>query len=189
MNSKPTTVAGIPQAEMPPIRFDDGKVRRTNRWLIAAVVVLAAAVVALGAMLIAQGGETTQTAGTAGPPPSSEWTATIDELLATLSRGDTDAASQLYAEDAIMITSDEPGWTPYVDEGRDEIRDRLGSATAAAYGDWTLERASDVIGRGQLAGYLELYHGGSWNGMYGLTVFAFNDDGEIISQMTTATSP
>jgi hypothetical protein len=103
-----------------------------------------------------------------------------------LSRGDLDAASHLYAEDAIMITSDEPGSPPNVYEGRDEIRDALGSAKDAAYGDWTLERASDVIGQGQLAGYLELYDGGLWDGTYGVTVFAFNDDGEIVSQMTTA---
>ena len=191
MDSRPKTeVSRIPSAEMPEIRFDDGKLRRTNKWLVAAVVLLAAAVVTLGAMLMASSGEeATQTGGTAVPASSNEWAVTIDELLATLSSGDVDTASQLYAEDAIMITSDEPGTTPYVDEGRDEIRDRLGSATDAAYGDWTLERASDVIGQGQLAGYLELYHGGLWNGMYGVTVFAFNEDGEIISQMTTATSP
>ena len=66
MDSKPKTGVGIPQADMPPIRFDDGKLRRTNRWLIGGVVVLAVAVVALGVALMAASGEDAAPAPPAG---------------------------------------------------------------------------------------------------------------------------
>lgn len=70
MDSKPKTeVVGLAGAEVPAIRFDDGKLRRTNRWLVGAVVVLALAVVALGAGLIAASGEE------ATPAPPSETSA------------------------------------------------------------------------------------------------------------------
>jgi hypothetical protein len=118
------------------------------------------------------------------PKATSKRAATIDELLATISTGHMDAAAELYAEDATMVTTD--GSYPDVYQGRDAIRDALTSMNL--FGDLTLERASDVIGRGQLAGYMELYHGsGGWEGMHGVTAFLFDEAGKIAGQLTLYT--
>jgi hypothetical protein len=58
---------------LPEIRMDDGKVRRTNRWLTIVVIVLAAGLVALGTfVLVDRSGERAQ-----APPASTAATAII----------------------------------------------------------------------------------------------------------------
>lgn len=59
-------VVGLSRAEMPEIRLADGKLRRTNRWLVGAVIVLALAVMALGGALIVTSAEE------AAPAPPAE---------------------------------------------------------------------------------------------------------------------
>jgi hypothetical protein len=64
MDSKPTSGGGVPRGAMPGIRSDDARLRRTNRWLIGTVIVLAMALVAVGTWAISDrpgGGETAPT--------------------------------------------------------------------------------------------------------------------------------
>ena len=186
MDSKEKTGLGMPPVTVPGAARDELRTARVNRWLGGAVVVLVAAVIALGLTLIAQSGDETtpqETAGQAVPMQTAE--ERIDLLLTTISSGDLDAAAELYAEDAIVVTVIDSE-QPTVYEGRDGARTMLGNA--GQFGDWTLERASDVIGQGPLAGYVELYHGsGGFEGMAGVTAFLFDEDGKIATQVTLAT--
>jgi hypothetical protein len=96
MDIKPKTQVGIPQAEMPPIRFDEGKVRRTNRWLVSAVVALTLLVVALGVGLIVQAGSE-ETAGLA----DAATVKMIDELNKAAST-DGERFASFFTEDGVM---------------------------------------------------------------------------------------
>lgn len=96
MDSKPKTGVGIPQADMPPIRFDEGRVRRTNRWLVAAVAALALLVVALGVGLIVQA-DSEETAGLA----DAATVKMIDELNEAAST-DGERFASFFTEGAVM---------------------------------------------------------------------------------------
>ena len=111
MDSKPKTDVGIPHGEMPAIRLDESKVRRTNRWLVGVVVVLAIAVVGLGAALVVQAGSEEP----APSPTNSIWSASsaadvalVDEVLAIWTDNDVDAVDTVFAEDARVISADAP---------------------------------------------------------------------------------
>jgi hypothetical protein len=153
MDSKPKTGVGIPQAEMPQIRFDDGKLRRTNRWLIGAVVVLALAVVALGVALIASSGEETTT-----PTPGLAAQATVrlvDDLIAASNKGDAGAVAALFLPDAVMYGFDAGGPGPFtVFEGRSEIRG-FQQQIFDAVPNLVVERVSPVIQVGDLTSFMQ----------------------------------
>jgi ketosteroid isomerase-like protein len=183
MDSKAKMGTGIPQVETPGIRVDEGRPRR-SQWPGIALVLLVSGVIVAGLALISPSDEPT-------PAPEVDAAATqtaeetIDELLGAISSGDIDGAAALYAEDAIMVTTDGSSY-PSVARGRDAIRNALASMVAS--GDVTFERTSDVIGRGQLAAYVEIYHGSGWEGMYGATSFLFDEEGMIAGQTTLFTS-
>jgi len=102
MDSKPKTVIGIPQAEMPTITFDEGRVRRTNRWLVAAVVALALLVVALGVAFIAASGEETAPPSEVASPAPTKIVQAIDAHVEAWNAGDTGAYAATLAEDAVF---------------------------------------------------------------------------------------
>jgi len=166
MDSKPKTDVGIPGVEMPEIRFDDGKLRRTNRWLVGAVVVLAVALVAVGTWAIVHRSGEGQTA--AGPTADPR-TEVIDAVSAAWNGADSSAMEDLYAENAVLTTKGG------VYEGRDTI---IGLKESAAL---QLTRVSGVIGqRKYVAAVMRLEN---INGhAYVLTLWKFNADGKIVSQ-------
>lgn len=110
MGSSPKPGVGTPQVQMPEIRLEEEKARRTNRGLVVTVIVLAVAVVGLGVALIAA----TQEGEGGGPSGGSEWL--IDEFTSALNRSDGAAAAAVFTEDGIMRLAD---GTVY--EGRSEI--------------------------------------------------------------------
>jgi hypothetical protein len=54
MDTEPKTVVRTPQVPVPEVRSDEGRLRRVNSWLIAAVVVLTLAAASLGVLLAAE---------------------------------------------------------------------------------------------------------------------------------------
>ncbi|HEX9122955.1 MAG TPA: nuclear transport factor 2 family protein [Actinomycetota bacterium] len=179
MDSKARQEIRIPSMQLPEVRPEKAGRPRLFRWLPFAGLVVAVGLVVMGVSLFAP----SEPARLPTPVPLNA-EAAIDELLATISSHDMQAAADLYAEDATMVTTD--GSIPEVVQGRDTIRGALTSMNVS--GDWTLERASDVIGRGRLAGYLELYHGTNWESTYGVTAFLFDEEGRIAGQATLYTS-
>jgi hypothetical protein len=125
MDSRPTMQVGFPPAEMPGISFDEGRVRRTNRWLTGAVIVLAVAVVALGVALIVQAGSG-ETASPGAKPPaqpaaSDPTVRGIDRLDAAVSRRDGAAAAALFSPDGFI----QAGNGVVVYQGRAAIERRI----------------------------------------------------------------
>jgi ketosteroid isomerase-like protein len=178
MDSKARQQTGIPSVRLPEVGARETARRRPFRWLPLIGLMVAVGLVILGVTLFAPSGEE------AAPTKPLNAEATIDELLATISSHDMEAASALYATDAIMVTTD--GSIPDVVHGRDSIR---GSLTAMnVSGDWTLERTSNVITQGSLAGYVEAYHGTTWKGIHGVTAFLFDEEGRIAAQATLYTA-
>lgn len=139
MDSKPhADVVGLAGAEVPAIAFGDGKLRRTNRWLIGAVVVLALAVVALGAALIASAGEETATKPEPlGLAPAGVVEA-LDANMAALNAMDTEALAGSYADHAVV--TDAIAGREF--EGAQKIANWY---TKGWPTDWNLERVSEVI--------------------------------------------
>lgn len=122
MDGKTKNDVGIPQTEMPAIRLDEGKGRRTNRWLVGTVVVLALAVVGLGAALIVQAGTEERPS-----PSNSIWSvssdadvALVDDVLAIWTDNEVDAVDAVFAEDARVISADAPETESM--EGIEQIR-------------------------------------------------------------------
>jgi len=103
MDSKPKTEVGIPHAETPPIRFDEGKRRRANGWLIGAVVVLALTVVALGVALIIQANseETPSKASPSVKLDDAAAVALVEGFLAAHNTDDADTITNRYLPDAV----------------------------------------------------------------------------------------
>jgi len=137
MDSKLTGV-GISQAGIPEIRSADGKLRRTNRWLVSAVVLLVATVVALGSLLLAQTGEETATT----PEPLGLAPAAVVEALdantAALNAMDTEALAAFYVDSAV-VTDTVAGREL---EGAQKIANWY---TRGWPTDWNLERVSEVV--------------------------------------------
>ena len=175
MDSKPKTPVGIPQTEMPPIHFDEGRVRRTNRWLVGAVVALALAVVALGVALIVQSGEEAP----APPEPlglaSAEVVRALDANAAALNAGDPEALAGIYAEDAVV--TDTVAGMEF--EGVDKIVDFY----IEPPGTWNLERVSEVVRIGDFSAFAFTYYAGS-----GVAVFRLDDEMKIVHQWIMGTN-
>ncbi len=167
MDSKTKMQVGISQAEMPPIRFDEGKIRRTNRWLIGAVVVLAAVLVAVGTWAIVDRSSAPEAAPAPTPDPR---TAVIDALSAAWSGADSGAVAGFYADNAVFTTE-----SGAVYEGRDAIvglKDSSGLQVA---------RVSGVIGQRRYAAAVTRVEN-AYGHAYVLTVWKFNAEGKILSQ-------
>jgi hypothetical protein len=175
MDSKPKTPVGIPQAEMPPIHFDEGRVRRTNRWLVGAVVVLAVAVVALGVALIVQSDEEAP----APPEPlglaSTEVVQALDAQMAALNAGDREALAGSVADDAVV--TDTVAGMEF--EGVDEIVDFY----IEPPGTWNLERVSEVVRVGDFSAFAFTYYAGS-----GVAVFRLDGEMKIVHQWIMGTN-
>jgi hypothetical protein len=137
MDSDPKTRIGIPQAEMPPISFDEGRARRTNRWLVGAVVVLALLVVALGVALIAASGEGTAPPSGVGSLAPPKIVQAIDAHVAAWNARDEEAYAATWAENAVFTR----GGLETV--GVDEIVASLTQRPTPD--DWRIERTSEVV--------------------------------------------
>ena len=171
-----TEVVGLPHAEVPEIRFGDGKLRRTNRWLIGAVVVLAVAVVALGVALTVQ----MRSKETAPPPPTpvqlepegladQAVASTVEDWFTALNAGEPMGA--LYAKDAVLELRD---LTPaQVLRGREAIALHFEQLTGGVV-PFHAQSASDVLQIGSFAVVANSYAGGG-----GFSVFQFDDDLKI----------
>lgn len=156
MDSREKMGVKIPQAEVPKIRVDAGRVSRINRWLVGAVVVLAVAVVALGTGLIVQAGsEETPTEGLADPAT----VALVDNFLAAHNAMDqTNVASTVadwYLEDATLYVPGVPVEAfesneghPWIQRFYDWIVDQTGDSIVA------VERVSSVVQTGDLVAFL-----------------------------------
>lgn len=168
MDSRSKTPVGIPQTEMPEIRLDDGKRRRTNRWLVAAVVVLAGAVLALGSLALV---DLTGDEGAAAVPTPDPRTATVDALAAAWSGTDSSALEEVYAEDAVFTTTEGA-----VYEGRSAI-----FGLKESMGDFQVARVSTVVGQRKYAAAVMRLEN-AYGHAYLLTVWKFNADGMIVSQ-------
>lgn len=174
MESKPKAdVVGIPGTEMPGIRFDDGRLRRTNRWLVAAVVVLALAVVALGAALIAQAGEEAPAPSEPLGPASTEVVRALEANMAAMNAGDAAALAADYADNAVVTDTIAGEF-----RGVDEIVDFYIEPT----GHWQLERVSEVVEVGDLSAFAFTYYAGS-----GIVVYQLDDDLKIVHQWIMGT--
>lgn len=171
MDSKPKTDVGIPQAEMPAILFDEGRVRRTNRWLIGAVVVLALAVVALGVALIASSGEETPAAPTPEGLASPDVVRVVDGIVTAMNAHDEQAFGALYAANAIV----DDGGTIY--EGRDAIVGFYLSPEKT----WNLERTSEVV-QGPGAGATFASHTFTLPSGSGILVYELDGNLQILRQ-------
>jgi len=183
MDSKPKTDVGIPRTEMPTIRFDEGRLRRTNRWLVAGVVLLAAAVVALGALLIAQAGDETTpvtertTALTVEVPAPNEVVEAVDASASALNAGDSAALAATLAEDAVV--TDTVAGREF--EGTEAIVARY---TGPLYEGFALERRGEVIQIGDLAAHAFTYRPSTMmdSGGSGFVVFQLDEDLKIEHQ-------
>ena len=201
MESKSKTQAGIPQTEMPPIRFDEGKLRRTNRWLVVAVVVLAVAVVALGgqALVDLTGDETGPPSGIQGLT-STEVTRTVDANIAALNAHDEQAYGATWAADAVFTRG--VSWTV----------DTVGVAAIVAAlaqrpspDPWRLERMSEVVFAPRSSssqGGLRVFSNGPYaahsfacvNGTdpaytyHGIAVYRLGEDSKIVHQWVMSPS-
>ena len=152
MDAKHRTEAGIPQAEMPTIRLDEGKVRRTNGWLLGAVVALAVAVVALGAALVVEvNSEETPTAATLPPATGLADPAGVtfvDGFLAAHNTNDADTIEGQFAPDAVFTSVPSDG-TVEASEGRDAIWGFY-SGLFDAVPDLRVERVSPIFQSGEM---------------------------------------
>lgn len=149
-----TEVTRIPGAKMPEIRFDDGKLRRTNRWLIGAVVVLALALIAVStwAVVDRSGGEE----GLADPAT----VALVDDFLAAHNAmNQTNVATTVadwYMEDAVLYHPWIPaGYEVFArNEGRTRIQRFYDWLLDQSYGNVAVERISSVVQTGNLVTFL-----------------------------------
>jgi hypothetical protein len=171
MDSKPTAGVGVPQAEMPSIRFDDGKLRRTNRWLIGAVIVLLVAVVGLGVALIAASNEETPAPPALEGLASADVVQVVDGIVGAMNAHDEQAFGALYAADAVV----DDGATIY--EGRDEIVGFYLSPEKT----WNLERTSEVV-QGPGAGSTFASHTFSVPSGSGILVYELDGNLQILRQ-------
>ena len=158
MDSKPKVGAGIPQAQMPEIRFDEGQLRPPNRWLIGAVIALALAVVAMGAVLIVQAGSE-EAEGLADPAT----VARVDDFIAAHNamnqRNVASTVADWYTEDAILhepwIAVDVPGYEVFaINEGRTMIKRFYEWLLDQTVGNIDVERVSSVLKDGDLVTFL-----------------------------------
>jgi hypothetical protein len=123
MDSKPKVdVVGLAGAEVPATAFGDGRLRRTNRWLIGAVVVLAVALVAVGTWAIVDrsSAEEPTPPVAASPevgPADTEIVGMVQGLHEAM-RTDAELAASYFTPDAVMYH----GLTrPDFAEGREAI--------------------------------------------------------------------
>lgn len=192
MEGKSRTGTEVPQAELPTVHLSEEKARRTTRWLVGAVVVLALAVVALGVALIVEpGAEEAPPQGPAlvGPASpeaqapvglaSAEVVKMLTDRIDALNRGDAEAVGAFFSDDAVLEEHDQRGrryqFPAYVSKGREEITRRFEQGVAAYF---TLKRESEVIQIGPFVA--EAVSGpGGWRG---ILVYKLDKDLKILHE-------
>ena len=181
MEGRPKTGTGVPQAEVPTVRLGEDKAKRTDRWLVGAVVVLALAVVALGVALIVE------PAAEEAPPEGSapvglaapEVVEMLTDRIDALNRGDAEAVAAFFTDDAALEEHDQRGrryqFPAYVSRGREEITRRFEQGVAAYF---TLNRESEVI---QIGPFVAEAASGPL-GWRGILVYKLDKDLQIVHE-------
>lgn len=174
MDSRQKTGAGVSRTDMPEIRFDDGKLHRTNLWLIGAVVVLAVALVAVGTWAIVDrsGGEQQ-----AAPPPMPSMQIEVADPAILELIDDLDAAlgvsgerfASFFTEDAVFEERTE---ADQVTVGRANIARQVQYYIGLG---WHGHRVGEVAQWGNFAAYANV----GPEGFSGMTILELTPEGRI----------
>jgi hypothetical protein len=174
MRSGTTREARPDAGEMSSILLDGDRQRRTNRWLLAAVVALAVALAGLAVITFT------------GRSKASEVDAAVvdamDGVNEALNDGDARGAASWYAEGAELMTFD-----GYRYEGADEIESYFEAIVGI---DVRAERVGDVIGSGQVGASLVSYESAVGPGRF-IGIVLTGEDGKIqwADQVKVSTDP
>jgi ketosteroid isomerase-like protein len=153
--------------EVPAIRLDDGRLRRTSRWLLAAVAVLLVALAGLAAFTIATRSDGTSSAMEVDPSVI----AALEGVNAAVNDGDTQAYLGWWAEDAELNAQNGDTW-----QGTDELRTYF--AGLADIGVRNVE-TGDVIGEGRFGAAMTSYEADTVPSGRFLMIVEMNADGTI----------